>query len=199
VDAETFGRLQKVRVTRGRRSKSERLLARLRIMRCGTCGGLLQVGTSRTSFATYKCGNRDCERHVSISAAVAEQEISQFVRLHLKGLRGKSSKRASLRTAENELERASERLDLLIVMLDGFDDVAKTREKLAAARDDRDAKAERLRQLRRSFGHVTLDAFRDWSEISFAGRRDLISAVVESATVAPGRGESRITIQPFGE
>jgi DNA invertase Pin-like site-specific DNA recombinase len=200
IDPEMFGRLQKIRVARGRRSKSERLLARLRILRCGTCGGLLQVGTSRTSFATYKCGNRDCERHVSISAAVAEQEISEFVRLRLKGLQGKSSKRASLRTAESELERANERLDSLIEMLGGFEDVAKTREKLAAARDDRDAKAERVRQLRRSFGpNVTLDAFRDWSEISFAGRRDLISAVVERATVAPGRGTSRITVEPFSE
>jgi hypothetical protein len=38
-----------------------------------------------------------------------------------------------------------------------------------------------------------------WDEITLAGRRDLISAVVESATVAPGRGDDRITIEPFSE
>jgi DNA invertase Pin-like site-specific DNA recombinase len=200
IDPETFGRLQKVRVPRGRRSKSERLLARLRILRCGTCGGLLQVGTSRTDYATYKCGNRDCKRHVSISAEVAEREISEFVRGRLKGLRGKSSKQADLRRADRELEQARERLDSLVEMLDGYDDVAKTREKLAAARDDRDAKGARVEQLRRAFGRdISLDAFRDWNEITLAGRRDLISAVIESAAVAPGRGDSRITIQPFGE
>jgi hypothetical protein len=38
IDPETFGQLQRVRATRGRRPKSDRLLARLRILRCGTCG-----------------------------------------------------------------------------------------------------------------------------------------------------------------
>jgi hypothetical protein len=200
IDPETFGRLQKVRVTRGRRSKSDRLLARLRILRCGTCNGLLQVGTSKSSYATYKCGNPGCERHVTISAPVAESEISEFVRARLKGIQGKSSKRAELRKAERELEKSNAALDSLVEMLDGFDDVASARGKLTAARDDRDAKAGRVEQLRRAFGpDVTLDAFRDWDEITFAGKRDLISAVVKSATVAPGRGDSRITIEPFGQ
>jgi DNA invertase Pin-like site-specific DNA recombinase len=200
LDAETFGQLQRVRVTRGRRSRSERLLARLRILRCGTCGTLLQVGTSRTSYPTYKCSNADCARRVSISAPVAERELSEYVRARVKGLKGKSSKRTELRKAERELEQANERLDSLVEMLDGFDDVAKTREKLAAARYDRDVKAERVHQLRRAFGpEVTLNAFRDWDEITFAGRRDLISAVVASATVAPGHGDNRITIEPFSE
>jgi DNA invertase Pin-like site-specific DNA recombinase len=200
IDPETFGQLQRVRVTRGRRPKSERLLARLRILRCGTCGTLLQVGTSRTSYPTYKCSNADCARRVSISAPAAERELSEFVRARLKGLRGKSSKRAGLRKAQRELEQARERLESLVEMLDGSEDVGKTREKLAAARADRDAKAERVEQLRRAFGQeVTLDAFRNWDEITLAGRRDLISAVVESATVAPGRGDDRITIEPFSE
>jgi hypothetical protein len=122
------------------------------------------------------------------------------VRGRLKGLRGKSSKQADLRRADRELEQARERLDSLVEMLDGYDDVAKTREKLAAARDDRDAKGARVEQLRRAFGRdISLDAFRDWNEITIAGRRDLISAVIESAAVAPSRGDSRITIQPFGE
>jgi DNA invertase Pin-like site-specific DNA recombinase len=200
IDPEMFGRLQKVRVTRGRRSKSDRLLARLRILRCGTCGTLLQVGTSKTSYPTYKCSNADCARRVSISAPVAEREVSEFARARLKGLRGKSSKRAGLRKAQRELEQATERLDSLVEMLDGSEDVGKTREKLAAARADRDAKAARVEQLRRAFGEeVTLDAFRNWDEITLAGRRDLISAVVASATVAPGRGDDRITIGPFSE
>jgi hypothetical protein len=200
IDPGMFGRLQKVRVTRGRRSKSDRLLARLRILRCGTCNGLLQVGTSKSKYATYKCGNPGCERHVTISAPFAESEISEFVRSRLKGAQGKSSKRTELRKAERELEKSEKALDSLVEMLDGFDDVASARGKLTAARDDRDAKGARVEQLRRAFGRdISLDAFRDWNEITLAGRRDLISAVLESAAVAPGRGDNRITIQPFGE
>ena len=52
ITPEQFRRLQKVRVPRGRRSKSERLLARLGILRCATCGAAMQVGTAKTAITS---------------------------------------------------------------------------------------------------------------------------------------------------
>ena len=46
IDAETFARAQRAKPSRGRRANSERLLARLGVLRCGTCGSRMVVGTS---------------------------------------------------------------------------------------------------------------------------------------------------------
>ena len=58
---------------RGRRAKSERLLARLGILRCGTCGGRLVVGSATRRSTFYRCTpTSDCPRRVTISADIAE-------------------------------------------------------------------------------------------------------------------------------
>ena len=46
IDAETWGKVQRMSSPRGRRAKSERLLARLGVLRCGTCGARMVVGSS---------------------------------------------------------------------------------------------------------------------------------------------------------
>ena len=57
VDAATWQAVQRMRVPRGRRAKSERLLARLDVLRCGTCGSRLVVGfrTRRQAVLHYRC------------------------------------------------------------------------------------------------------------------------------------------------
>jgi site-specific DNA recombinase len=49
VDADLWRRVQRAKVSRGRRAKSDRLLARLGVLRCGTCGARMVVGTSNDS------------------------------------------------------------------------------------------------------------------------------------------------------
>ena len=49
IDVETFNRLQRMCLPRGRRPKSERLLARLGVLRCETCGARMVVGTTPAS------------------------------------------------------------------------------------------------------------------------------------------------------
>jgi hypothetical protein len=81
VDADTWRRVQRQIVSRGRRPKSERLLARLGVLRCGTCGARMVTGTTvqgrrRTPYAFYRCNpTSDCPRRVTISADVAEQTV----------------------------------------------------------------------------------------------------------------------------
>jgi DNA invertase Pin-like site-specific DNA recombinase len=60
-----------------RRAKSERLLARLEVLRCGTCGARMVVGTSNnSSYHLYRCPPvGDCKRRVTISAELAESVV----------------------------------------------------------------------------------------------------------------------------
>jgi hypothetical protein len=62
------------RVSRGRRAKSERLLARLGVLRCGTCGARMIVGTAHHGrYFLYRCPpTGDCPRRVTISADIVE-------------------------------------------------------------------------------------------------------------------------------
>jgi hypothetical protein len=46
VDVDTWRRVQRAKVSRGSRAKSERLLARLGVLRCATCGSRMVVGSA---------------------------------------------------------------------------------------------------------------------------------------------------------
>ena len=58
IDVATFNRAQKQHVPRGPRPTSERLLARLGVLRCATCEARMVVGTTRQqgrSYSFYRC------------------------------------------------------------------------------------------------------------------------------------------------
>ena len=63
TDRATFRKMQSLRASRGRHSKSERLLARQGVLVCETCGSRMTASSSRagkngTSYPYYRCGNR---------------------------------------------------------------------------------------------------------------------------------------------
>ena len=58
VDADLWRAVQRVKVSRGRRAKSERLLARLGVLRCGSCGARMVVGTSSHGGTTCIAARR---------------------------------------------------------------------------------------------------------------------------------------------
>ena len=92
IDPETWQRLQRVSVPRGRRAKSERLLARLGVLRCGSCGSRMVVGTSQGKYGLYRCPPvGDCQQRVTISADVAERAVVGAVRELLEGIEGRAS------------------------------------------------------------------------------------------------------------
>jgi site-specific DNA recombinase len=198
IDPETFRRLQKVSVPRGRRPKSDRLLARLGILRCGTCGSAMQTGTSKTHYALYKCPYTvDCERKAAISATKAEKILSDYTRERLEGLKGAASMGDELDAAERELERAMDARDNVVESLEGMEDVASVRAKLRELNERVDAARERADHLRvASVPVIHLSAHRDWDLLTLDERRSLIRAVVAMAIVRPGRGDDRITITP---
>lgn len=196
IDRQLWRRVQRMTIPRGPKPKSERLLARLGVLRCGSCGARLSSMKlpKQDDYPIYRCpSTSDCPRHVTISAEIAERVVSDAVRQALADAEGKASVADSVRRAERELEHAQADLDAALRSFTaaGLTDepaaVARLGE-LRQARDD--AQAELYRMGPAAALTVTVDA--DWDRLSVDERRALIRATVESAIVAPGeRGGSR--------
>jgi site-specific DNA recombinase len=197
VDAETWQRLQRVYVPRGRRAKSDRLLARLGVLRCGTCGARMVVGTSQGKFGFYRCPPvGDCPQRVSISAEIAEQAVVEAVKELLAGIEGRASVESGAGEAAEELARRQDALDAAIRTFDGLEGEDAAREKLRELREARDQARERHDELLAASAPAITVSAGDWNLLSDEGKRDLIKAVIGSAVVRPGRGSDRITIEP---
>lgn len=201
VDPETWRRVQRQVVPRGRRPKSERLLARLGVLRCGTCAARMVTGTTvqgrrRTPYSFYRCNpTSDCPRRVTISADVAEAVVVDAVKTYLKGMSGTASAGTALDSARAAVEQAESSLDAAVRAFDGLDDVDAARKRLAALRDERDAARDHLHELQESILPAVTVTADDWDALTIEERRGLIRAVVERATVAPGRGDGRVSVE----
>ena len=200
IDAETWRRLQRVYLPRGRRAKSDRLLARLGVLRCGTCGARMVVGTSQGQYGFYRCPPiGDCPRRVTISASVAEQAVVEAMQELLAGIEGRASVESGVSEAADELARRQDALDTAIRNLSGFEDEAAARERLQELRAERDQARERHDELLAASAPAVTVGAGDWDLLTQDERRALIRAVVECAVVSPGRGPDRITVEPRGQ
>lgn len=202
VGATTFARVQKVRSPRGPRPKSERLLARLGVLRCASCGARLVIGartadTKRYEF--YRCPPvGDCQQRVTISADVAEEIVSEATRKLLAGMKGRASADKGVSVAVRDLEARQKELDsaMRLILGAGLESEETARERLTELREARDAAAERVEELRDLTAvSLAIDPTRDWDSFTLEERRALIRAVISSATVAPGKGPDRITVE----
>lgn len=204
VDAGTWQRVQRMRSTRGRRAKSERLLARLGVLRCATCDGRMVIGSTDQNGKRhyfYRCSPiGDCPRRVTVSAELAEQVVSDAVRGLLDGMRATATIADGSADAERELELRERELDAAVRAFTGLEDVESARDRLLVLRDERDRARDRLAELQAAAAPaVTVTATGDWELLTLEERRALIRAVVGRATVAPGRGAGRITVEPRSE
>jgi DNA invertase Pin-like site-specific DNA recombinase len=202
IDVATFNRAQRQHVPRGRRPKSERLLARLGVLRCATCGSRMVVGTTRQqgkSYSFYRCDPlHDCPRRVTIGSDKAEQAVEAEVRRLVDGMKGKASGKTGAQKAAREYERAQAALESAtrVALGAGLEGEASAIESLAWLRQARDDALERLEELQGiDAPAVVLDAATDWDSLSLEARRGIIKAVLARALVAPGRGDGRITFE----
>lgn len=196
IDAETWGKVQRMKSTRGRRAKSERLLARLGVLRCASCGGRLSVCTTRAQ-TFYRCApTGDCTQRVAISADIAERTVAEAVQKLLRGVEGTASADTGIEAARTELERAEDALSAAVRAFDGFDDIDTVRQKLTTLRGQRDHARERLADLSAAVLPTIKLTADDWDQLTLEERRALIRATIVSASVAPGRGPDRISIEP---
>jgi hypothetical protein len=200
VEPDVWQAVQKMRLTRGRRAKSERLLARLGILRCGTCGGRMVVGSrvqQGKRYGMYRCSPiGDCPRRLAVSAHLAERVVVDAVRELLEGVRGSASVADDVTDAERELEQAEQELDAAVRAFTGLDDVDAARERLAELREARDQGRDRLAVAQAAAAPAVTVTAGDWALLTLDERRALIRAVIDRVDVAPGRGPDRITVTP---
>ena len=202
IDVETFNRLQRMRLPRGRRPKSERLLARLGVLRCETCGARMVVGTTRQqgkTYSFYRCSPLgDCPRRVTVGADLVEDAVEQEVRRLLAGMKGRASAATGAKDAARELDRRQAELDFVTRTLvgSGLQTEVAAIERLTELREARDEAALRVEELATFDTFLVLEADRDWCLLNLDERRALIRAVLESVSVAPGRGADRLTFKP---
>jgi DNA invertase Pin-like site-specific DNA recombinase len=218
VDGATWERVQAMRTPSGRKGKSERLLARLDVLRCGSCGSRMVVGrhtyehtakdgtVTRRDCPFYKCGhNTECSGMVAIAAERIEDYVSERVKTILADAEASESalrEAAEAQRAADAAARAYKRARRRAMLLDeeaGDDEVV---EMLAHLRDRRDESAALATELARESDLAeSVNAARDWDRLTVAERRELIALALESVTVSRATSkrapvESRVVVKP---
>lgn len=202
VDRDLWARVQRMVIPRGPRPDSNRLLARLGVLRCGSCGARLSSMKlpRQNDYPVYRCpSTNDCPRHVTISAVKVEQLVVDAVKARLADAEGRASVEQNAHEAEIALERAQANLSAAIRAFAGLEGEQAAVERLAELREVRDRAQERVEHLGGQRSVVTVNAARDWDRLSLDARRALIRATVARAVVAPGRGADRVTVELVGE
>ncbi len=197
IDRELWDRVQRMVIPRGPQPASERLLARLGILRCGSCGA--RLGTMKLpkqgDYPIYRCpSTSDCDHHMTISAVIAEQTIIKHVREVLADVEGRASAEDGARRAEKELAAAQNALDAAVRAFDVLGDVESARERLQELRTSVDKVQGRVDQLGGAGASLSISGDRDWDSLTVDEQRELIRLSIRSAVVGPGRGAERITI-----
>jgi Resolvase, N terminal domain len=189
VSADLFRRVQAVAIPRGPQAKSDRLLARLGVLRCDSCGARMTVGGS-----LYNCPNADCTRRVSVTASLVESYVVEQVKLAIAGIRETAHSEVDLDAAKAEVERAEQAFAAAVEILDPTEAVEVKR--LRALRETRDAARASYADARERLDATGLVvSVEDWDDLSREGQRDLIRAVVERVSVKPGRHPDRLSVE----
>lgn len=206
VDRDLFHRVQRMKVPRGPQPKSDRLLARLRVLRCGSCGSPL--GTMKlprqNDYPIYRCGSHnDCSGHVTIAAEPVEQWVWELVKERLADADGRARVDGNAARLVQERNEAQERLDRAVRSFGsaGLLDEPASVETLAMLRAERDARQEAVDRLPSATGLDTVVEVDD--DLPLDVRRDLVRAVVQSVSVAPSgsggpRGVERLSVEFVG-
>jgi DNA invertase Pin-like site-specific DNA recombinase len=121
IDPAVFEHVQQLYVSAGRKPRSERLLSRLGILRCASCGARMSVLTTRKKrkdgttkdYPYYYChaSNRDCAAPASIRAEELEAYVwTEFKRRYLDKEYTVTAVTDALSTAEEAVRTAKAKL-----------------------------------------------------------------------------------------
>jgi Recombinase zinc beta ribbon domain len=192
-DRAPFERVQRRTVSHGRQAKSERLLARLGVLRCGTCGSRMVINSYTGSYRCADSSANRCQRRAAVKADRVEAMVLDAVRAYsaTADMHGRASRKQQIREADEAIERASADLDDTIRQLGelgllGRPATQETLKKLTNALDNAYTARARLGEGARPMSSVLRtstscpnprSAWRAW--------RRLITDTVESVTVAP--------------
>lgn len=200
VNRDLWERARRYRSPRGRRAKSERLLARLGIVVCGSCGSRMTVGTSRNgAYPQYKCSAQNgCTGRATISAPLVEEVVEDHVREAVRGTVGFRSPWDNTRAARQRLWKAQGDLDAALSAFKGLETEPAAIERLGVFRAERDAAQEALAEMGEMGDDELVLLSHQWDDLSFEDKRRAIRAVVRRAVIQRGgRGRERIALEPW--
>lgn len=197
IDREVFDAVQAKIVPRGPQAKSPRLLARLRIVRCGNCGtpmGAMKV-VSQDNLPIYRCpSHAECPKHLTINADIAEQLALDVVKEILREHEAEGNARLGddhleARKLRDDAQDALDRAIATMTAADLLDEPAAVA-KLTKLRQDRDDAQTALDRLeRRQATQIIRVSAEDVDTMPQDAQRDLITALIARIDVAPtGRG-----------
>lgn len=199
VDRALFVRAGERVEKRGRPARSDRLLARLGVLVCRSCGARLTAATvwnhtkkgrgARKRYAIYRCGMPgDCSSPVTISATLVEQAVEDEVRRRLVIRTGTADRAQEVRDAAALVELTQKRLKNAIALLSGddLDDLEAAQQQLAEHRTRAREATELYEQLRASMDAMeVLSATHDWDKLTMDEQRALIRRVLPSVAISP--------------
>ncbi len=198
VDRDLFERVQRQTLPGGRQARSDHLLARQGILRCGTCGSKMSLGHTMDGWAFYRCGGYGCKRKMSIGATIVEDWTAGVVKRERADLRARASADDHYRHAVEMRDECQGKLDKLGRLYDQFSEAVLV-EKMTEAAAERDRWQTELDRLEPARASVSLQLDADWDRLTLDERRGLIKATLAAVTVSPGRGVERLSFQRLGE
>lgn len=190
VERDLWERVQRVSAPRGRQVASERLLARLAVLRCASCSSRLVVGSQVRDGRRYDdyrcpCASGDCPRRVGISATVAEAVVIAAMREALDGCVGFRAARDNLTAARTAARRAQDDLDGALRTLADFSDEPAAVERLVELRRRRDEARDQLDAMAPADDDVLVLLGQEWDELSVGDQRRCIRATIDRVVVRP--------------
>ena len=198
ISRELFDAVQKTKISRGRRAKSDRLLARIGVLKCGNCGSRMVVGTSNSAdYYIYRCQGSNCTQRMTILAETVETMVVETVE-ELRAGRSKSARGApdAVEQARLDVERAQAALDGAIMAFSGLDIEPAAIRRLRELREARDAAQERYVALEAAYAESDFAATTGpWDTLSLPEQRDLVRALIKQVLITPGRGRERVDVQ----
>lgn len=199
VDQELFDRVQEsAGAPRGRFTKSARLLARLDILHCGTCGGRMSATSKRYGDAVYpfyRCTAVDCPKRATVSAPMVERLVVEEVHRLGAGRRGHASHATRARDLRAIATRDEEALKRGLRNLAGMEDEAEARGILAELRTVRDGSRTAAEAAERELSALDVTIDKNWNDMTLAERRMVVRALIEQVSITPGRSPDRIQIR----
>jgi site-specific DNA recombinase len=197
IDRELWNRVQRMVIPRGPQPASQRLLSRLGILRCGSCGARLSSMKlpKQGDYPIYRCpSSSDCDHHMTISAVIAEEVVVAAARAAIADIEGRADGKANRRQAEADLASAETALDAAVSAFDGLGDLQAAKDKLAQLGTAVDEAQDRLGQLGGAGVAIRVNGAEEWEKLTHDEQRELIRLSIRSAIVGPGRGAERITV-----
>jgi site-specific DNA recombinase len=198
VDRELFARVQRRTLPGGRQARSDHLLARQGILRCGTCGSKMSLGHTMKGWAFYRCGGYGCKNKMSIGAAIAEEYVTDVVTQARSDLTAQASADDLYQQTVAQRDQWQARIDRLLRLYEVAPDEAVLIEQLTETRAERDRVQSELDLLEPARAAVTLRLGTDWDKLTLDEKRDLIRVTVARVTVGPGRGVERLSAELLG-